>query len=471
MLLVKIAIILVLSFLATVVEAAVTAGKSVVLDPPGVGVTYQIDAVNSSSSAVNAFVVDVVPGTIVNVSATIVSGGGTVSIDHLTNSLWWTGISIPGNGTATLIITGSVRSGAPAGLVVSNQATVQYDSDGNGTEDSAVATNVASFTVPSRVIHAAVQKTQLTPGPIVAGSGSGNLVYRITVTASASNERAAWFTIAETPLPATGFTIDSAVPSSGTWNAATREWFTDWIPPGQSATLDVTTTVGSDAPDQVSNTASFVSGAFDFITPAPSTITSAVCVPPAITTAPAPLYTINPGGSQFLSVSATGTALAYRWSYVLPVSGTEQTEATTPTVTVTPPYSRQYRITVSNACGERSAVTTVCFVPRVSQPEVELLPDGMQAVISVTIDPALSFRDWPTLQWFADSEPISGATTTVITVDARRSAKYWVRATNNCATYDSTTAAVANAIPTLSGIASIALAIALIAVALFARRV
>ena len=200
-------------------------------------------------------------------------------------------------------------------------------------------------------------------------------------------------------------------------------------------------------------------------------IPSAVCVPPAITTAPAPLYTIPPGGSQFLLVNATGTDLAYRWSYVLPISGFEQTEAETPTVTVTPPYSRQYRITVSNACGESSAVTTVCIIPRVSQPRVELLSDGMQVLISVTIDPALSFRDWPALQWFAGSEPIPGATAPAIIVDARRSSRYWVRATNNCATYDSATAAAgADAVPTLSGIAFIALATALTAVALFALR-
>lgn len=338
-----------LLFMTTTAGAVVTAGKSVVLAANGVGVTYQIDASNFGSSSVNAFAVDNVPATIVNLQATVLSGGGTVSIDHATGSVWWTGISIPANGTATLVITGSVRSGAPPGTVVSNQATVQYDSDGNGTEDTAVATNIATFVVPS-----------------------------------------------------------------------------------------------------------------------------VVCVPPTITVPPEPLYKILPGGSQTLSVQATGTGLTYKWTFIYPVSGTEGTEGTTPTVTVTPPYSRQYQITVENPCGRQSAFTNVCIIPRVLPPELEQTADPAQAILSVTIDPLLSFRDWPTLQWYHNSQPITDATSSFITIDPAQGGTYWVRATNSCATYDSaavTTAAAADAIPALSPVSLVLLALALAAVAILVRRV
>jgi hypothetical protein len=466
--------------LGTTLRAAVTAMKSVVLDSTGVVVAYQIDVANSGASAVQAFVVDNVPATIVNVSAAIVSGGGAVSVDHGTNAVWWTGISIPANGTATLRLDGTVRSGATAGLVVSNQATVQYDSDGNGTEDTATATNVASFVVPSREIHATIQKTQLTPSPVAAGTGAGNLVYRITVTASPLNERSAYFTIAETPAAATSVTLDSATTASGTWNATTHEWSTDWILPGQSATLDVTITVNHGAPAQVSNTASMTFGAFDFVPGAASTVLTDIddtlpCTAPVITTPPPASVTILPGASQFLSVVATGTSLTYRWTYVFPISGTEAIEATTQSVTVTPPYSRQYRITVANECGQDSATSNVCVIPRVSAPSVDSNPGGATTTLHVSIDPLLSFRDWPTLQWYRGSSgdtthPISGATTAVIDVSASDAASYWVRATNGCTSYDSAATAVASAatpaIPTLSHTVLVMLMVALASLAI-----
>lgn len=259
----------------------VTATKSVVLDATGTLVTYEIVASNPDASSASAFVVDTVPATITNLAAQILRGGGSVSIDHPTGSVWWTGVTIPAGGSAAIRLTGQVRSGAPDGLLISNQATVQYDSDGNGSEDASTATNVAAFAVPSRTIRATIEKSVVTPLPVVAGSGPGNLHFRVRVTASPSNERAAWLTIAESPQSVDGFEIHSVTPGSGQWNAATREWTTDPIPPGGSATLDVVTTVGASAPSSVSNTASLVTSAFHLVPAPPATASASVEQAPA----------------------------------------------------------------------------------------------------------------------------------------------------------------------------------------------
>lgn len=300
-------------FIAFAARAAITASETVAVDSIGVGVTYVVTVANSAAAPVAAFVVDTVPVTITNLSAVVVSGGGSVSIDHLSGSVWWTGVSVPANGSAVLRLQGNVRSGAPEGTVISNQATVQFDSDGNGTEDAAIATNVVTFAVASRDVRATLQNVQLTAGPVVAGSAPGNLVYRLTVTASPTNQRAAWFMVSVTPSAAPGFTLHSATPPSGSsWDANAMQWNTDWLAPGQSAVLDVAMTVAANAPSSVSNTASISGGAFNFVLGAGTTATATTTIVAAA--APAPVEAIPAlSGPMLLALAAlmllTGVAV------------------------------------------------------------------------------------------------------------------------------------------------------------------
>lgn len=197
------------------------------------------------------------------------------------------------------------------------------------------------------------------------------------------------------------------------------------------------------------------------------------CVAPTITEAPAGLYLIPASGSQTLSVSATGTNLIYRWSFIYPMTLVEATEATTATTIVRPPYSRRYTITVSNSCGHASAFTTVCFIPRVWAPTVYRGDD--QATLLVMVDLALSYRDWPSLQWYMGksgdtSHPLPGANGVRITVGVIPAAEYWVRATTNCTTYDSPSVLVEpEFVPALSKVSLMVLALALAGLGLFAR--
>jgi hypothetical protein len=64
-----------------------------------------------------------------------------------TNTVTWNGSILPG-GSVTITITATVLP-APAGTTVTNQGTIAFDSDGNGTNDSSGVTDDPSAQGPS----------------------------------------------------------------------------------------------------------------------------------------------------------------------------------------------------------------------------------------------------------------------------------------------------------------------------------
>jgi hypothetical protein len=75
---------------------------------------------------------DVLPPSLTLAGATATSGIATANLG--TNTVTWNG-SIAAGGSVTITITATIKSGT-GGSTVSNQATVAYDSDGNGTNDA-----------------------------------------------------------------------------------------------------------------------------------------------------------------------------------------------------------------------------------------------------------------------------------------------------------------------------------------------
>ncbi len=140
--------------------AVVTGTKTVSAGPYAVGgtVTYTVKLTNSGPGAQadnpgNEFT-DVLPTGLALVSATATSG--TAAANTGTNTITWNG-SIPSGGSVTITITATILSSA-AGHTVSNQGSIAYDSDGNGTNESTAQTddpgvpgaaNPTSFTVAS----------------------------------------------------------------------------------------------------------------------------------------------------------------------------------------------------------------------------------------------------------------------------------------------------------------------------------
>src|SRR6185295_1339273 len=80
---------------------------------------------------------DTLPATLALVSATATSG--TAVANTGTNTVTWNG-SIPAGGSVTITINATILPSA-AGTTVSNQGTIAFDADGNGTNEATAQTD------------------------------------------------------------------------------------------------------------------------------------------------------------------------------------------------------------------------------------------------------------------------------------------------------------------------------------------
>jgi uncharacterized repeat protein (TIGR01451 family) len=103
---------------------------------PGTQVTYTIVISNAGTAQPDnpgAELNDVLPATLALVSASATAG--VAAADPATNTVSWNGI-VPTLGAVTVTIAATVQPGSPAGTLVSNQAAVAFDADGNGSNES-----------------------------------------------------------------------------------------------------------------------------------------------------------------------------------------------------------------------------------------------------------------------------------------------------------------------------------------------
>jgi uncharacterized repeat protein (TIGR01451 family) len=125
----------------TVAAAALdTLTKTVSAGPytPGASITYTIIITNSgdTDSPDNAGdeLTDVLPSQLTLVSANATSGTALATI--VTNTVTWNGV-VPGGGSVTITINATIEPGNE-GQTISNQATLLFDADGNGTNETTV---------------------------------------------------------------------------------------------------------------------------------------------------------------------------------------------------------------------------------------------------------------------------------------------------------------------------------------------
>jgi uncharacterized repeat protein (TIGR01451 family) len=106
-------------------------------------VTYLITITNNGTSAqfdnAGDEMIDVLPGALTLTNATATAGTVTTS----GNTVRWNGAIAPG-ASVTLTITATI--GAPG--AITNQATIHFDADGNGTNESQASSN--AVTIPAR---------------------------------------------------------------------------------------------------------------------------------------------------------------------------------------------------------------------------------------------------------------------------------------------------------------------------------
>jgi uncharacterized repeat protein (TIGR01451 family) len=109
---------------------------------PGGSVTYTIvlsnAAVTGQGDNPGDEFVDVLPAGLTLVSATASSGTAVASIG--TNTVTWNG-SIAGNSSVTITIDANIDSNVIGGSTITNQGTINFDADGNGSNESTTLTD------------------------------------------------------------------------------------------------------------------------------------------------------------------------------------------------------------------------------------------------------------------------------------------------------------------------------------------
>ena len=227
-------------------SAAISATKTVSgTFTAGSTVTYTVVISNSGGSASldnpGDELTDILPSSLTLVSANATSGTAAIAA----NTVTWNG-GIPAAGSVTITITATINAGTAPGTTVSNQASISFDADLNGTNESSGtsddptvggANDPTTFTVGGVVLSA----TKTASGTFAAGS---TVTYTIVISntgASASPDNAG-NELTDT-LPAS-LTLVSANATSGT--ATTVGNTVNWnggIPAAGSVTITITATI------------------------------------------------------------------------------------------------------------------------------------------------------------------------------------------------------------------------------------
>jgi uncharacterized repeat protein (TIGR01451 family) len=198
---------------------------------PGSTETYTVVLSNSSGSAQldnpgDEFV-DVLPAALTLVSAT--ASGGTAVANVGTNTVRWNG-SIPGSGSVTITITATLSSGATVGATVSNQGTINYDADGNGTNEASRVTDDPSVSGTSD------------PTSFVVDPAGGFIRFSSATYSTTESSRVATMTVTRTGALALAVTVDYATPDD---SAATPTILPCSTPGFVSTRCDYTTAIGT----------------------------------------------------------------------------------------------------------------------------------------------------------------------------------------------------------------------------------
>jgi uncharacterized repeat protein (TIGR01451 family) len=237
-----------------VVPVAAVTGTKTVAGSFVVGgtVTYTVTLTNSGTGVQadnsGSELTDVLPASLTLVSATATSGTAVATIG--TNTVTWDGSLAPLGGSVTITITATINPGT-AGTTISNQGTIRFDANVNGSNESTVLTddptvagaaNPTSFTIPGPSV---ITGTKSVAGSFVSG---GAVVYTIVLTNSGvggqgDNPGNEFVDVLPTQLALTSATATSGaavatIPSrTVTWNGS--------IPIGGSVTITINATINA----------------------------------------------------------------------------------------------------------------------------------------------------------------------------------------------------------------------------------
>lgn len=129
---------------ATVLSPALLSARKTAFGffAPGGDVTYRIVVTNGLGTAQpdnpGDELVDVLPAGLELAGAS--ADSGVVTVDVPSRTVRWNG-QLPGLGSVTILIQARIAAGAQPGTTISNQAILSFDADGNGTNESTVASD------------------------------------------------------------------------------------------------------------------------------------------------------------------------------------------------------------------------------------------------------------------------------------------------------------------------------------------
>jgi uncharacterized repeat protein (TIGR01451 family) len=248
--------------------ATLSATKTVAgLFRPGETITYAVVVSNAGPAAQydnpGNELNDVLPASLALVSATATLGTATATL--ATNTVTWNG-SIPAGGSVTITITATILTSTLPGTAVSNQATLAFDADGNGTNEAAALSDdpaVAGAADPT--VFTVLSPAVLSATKVAAGLFRPSATITYTLAVSNAGPAAQY----DNPgneltdvLPAS-LALVSATATLGTATATLATNTVTWngsIPASGSVTITITATIlASTLPGTaVSNQATFV---------------------------------------------------------------------------------------------------------------------------------------------------------------------------------------------------------------------
>ncbi len=160
------------------------------------------------------------------------------------NTATWDGSLAPLGGSVTITITATVNAGAQ-GTTISNQGTVSYDSNGDGTNDSTVSTDDPSTGAANDPTSFTVGAAHLTATKTATGTFTSNSVVTYTIVISNSGSSASGDNPGHefTDTLPSSLTLLNATATAGTPSANVGTNTVTWdgsVPAGGSVTITIT---------------------------------------------------------------------------------------------------------------------------------------------------------------------------------------------------------------------------------------
>jgi uncharacterized repeat protein (TIGR01451 family) len=216
----------------------------------GSTVTYTVTLNNTGSGAsldnAGDEFTDVLPADLTLVSANASSGTAVANVG--TNTVTWNG-SVPAAGSVTITITATIEA-VPIGTVITNQGTINYDNDLDGTNESSTTTDDPAVAGANDPTSFTTTGATVTGTKTASGSNSvgGTVTYTITLTNSGTSGTTDNPGDEFTDVLPAGLTLVSANASSGTAVANVGTNTVTWngsYPAGGSVTITITATIDS----------------------------------------------------------------------------------------------------------------------------------------------------------------------------------------------------------------------------------